>query len=93
VLQRVATSLNKFDGYKITIEGHANQVERTESEAEFNLQLSSERAQSIKNMLSKMGVSAERISTVGKGDKEPVVPFEDKPNWWKNRRVEFILQK
>ena len=93
VLQRIATSLNKFDGYKITIEGHANQVERTESEADFNLQLSSERAQSIKNMLSKMGVSAERISTVGKGDKEPVVSFEDKPNWWKNRRVEFILQK
>lgn len=93
VLRRIAASLNKFDGYKITIEGHANKVDRTAEEAEFNLTLSSERAASIKNMLSKMGVSAERISTVGKGDTEPIVSFEDKPNWWKNRRVEFILQK
>ena len=33
------------------------------------------------------------LSTVGMGGRKPVVSRADKPNWWKNRRVEFILDK
>ena len=51
------------------------------------------RAQTVKQMLIGFGVSEARLSTVGVGGRQPVVPREDKDNWWKNRRVEFILDK
>ncbi|MGL4981542.1 MAG: OmpA family protein [Treponemataceae bacterium] len=93
VLRRIAISLNKFRDYKVTIEGHANKVERTATEAAFNVTLSDRRAKAIRERLIKLGVDGNRLSTIGKGDAEPFVPFEDRPNWWKNRRVEFILIK
>ena len=55
--------------------------------------LSAERADAIKNYLIKKGVSASVLATVGMGGKQPVVDPKDKDNNWKNRRVEFILQK
>jgi outer membrane protein OmpA-like peptidoglycan-associated protein len=30
---------------------------------------------------------------VGRGGTQPVVKWEDRVDWWKNRRVEFILVK
>jgi outer membrane protein OmpA-like peptidoglycan-associated protein len=39
------------------------------------------------------GVSRSRLSATGKGSTQPIIRFEDRDNWWKNRRVEFILIK
>ena len=44
-------------------------------------------------ILSDYGVNSSRLSTVGRGGTQPVVPRSDRNNWWKNRRVEFILIK
>ncbi|MGL4986811.1 MAG: FlgD immunoglobulin-like domain containing protein [Treponemataceae bacterium] len=93
VLRRIAISLNKFKDYKVVIEGHANAVDRTAKEAAFNLTLSDRRAKAIRERLIKLGVDGNRLSTIGKGDAEPIVPYADRANWWKNRRVEFILIK
>jgi outer membrane protein OmpA-like peptidoglycan-associated protein len=38
-------------------------------------------------------VNRNRLSAIGMGGKRPVVRYEDHDNWWKNRRVEFILIK
>ncbi|MBQ0167676.1 MAG: gliding motility-associated C-terminal domain-containing protein [Treponema sp.] len=101
VLKRVAEILAKFRDYDVTIEGHANNVSGTEMEETQTTTmygpalepLSKERADYVKQVLVEYGIQADRLTTVGKGGREPVVAREDKDNWWKNRRVEFILNK
>ena len=102
VLNRIADILKKFKDYKVTIVGHANRTtDNLEEETQDNLRvwgraltpLSLERADAIKSYLVKKGVNAASISTDGKGGTEPVANPKDKDNNWKNRRVEFILQK
>jgi flagellar hook assembly protein FlgD len=100
VLKRIAQILNKFKDYTVTIEGHANNVSGTEEEetstAGGNIPLeplSQKRAEFVKAQLVKYGVDASRLAAVGRGGRQPVVARADKDNWWKNRRVEFILNK
>lgn len=101
VLKRVAEILAKFRDYDVTIEGHANNVsgtemEETETTAMYGVALqplSKDRADYVKKVLVEYGIQADRLTTEGKGGREPVVAREDKDNWWKNRRVEFVLVK
>lgn len=92
ILDQIAAILNKYDTYKVSVEGHANNTSGTEKE-EVNelIPLSQARADSIKAELVKRGISEERIIAVGKGGRYPVT--KDKAEAWKNRRVEFILNK
>jgi len=97
-LRRIAQVLNKFDSYKVNVEGHANATAATESarklEQERELQpLSQQRAQYVVDYLVRLGVARSRLTAIGVGGARPVVPYGDRDNWWKNRRVEFILVK
>ena len=61
--------------------------------AEKNLILSKERAQTVADYLISKGVSGHRITTIGYGDTRPLVKeAKDVPNE-KNRRVEFYLEE
>ena len=100
VIQRIAQILNKFPDYSVRIEGHANNITGTEAEESASangniplVPLSEARAKLVRDMLVGFGVRSDRLSTVGMGGRKPVVSRADKPNWWKNRRVEFILDK
>lgn len=102
VLKRIAEILNKFKDYRVTVVGHANRLTDLEAEeTEDNpkqwgpalIPLSAKRAEFVKDYLVKKGVSSNRLSTEGKGGTELVVDYKDKDNNWKNRRVEFILEK
>jgi hypothetical protein len=98
ILRRIGQVLNKFGTYKVTVEGHANPLATTvaakEKEEKTELQpLSQLRAKAVLDYLVRLGVKQDRLSAVGMGGTRPVVPFADKDNWWKNRRVEFILVK
>jgi len=94
VLRRVAEILNRFRDYKVQVEGHANPVAQTAQEERTELQpLSEARAQTVLNILVDYGVTRNRLSSVGMGGTRPVVQHSDRDNWWKNRRVEFILIK
>jgi len=94
VLKRVAQILNKFTDYSVQVEGHANSTTGTEEEEKEDLvPLSTLRAEAVMNILIKNGVRASRLSAVGMGGSRPVASLDDRDNWWKNRRVEFILIK
>lgn len=94
VLTRVAQILNKFPEYKVQVEGHANNTTGTQREEEEDLiPLSAARAAAVRNILIEKGVSRVRLSSVGIGGTQPIAPFSDRANWWKNRRVEFVLIK
>ena len=98
ILRRIAQVLNKFNAYKVTVEGHANLTAETEAgrllEHVRELRpLSEQRAKFVVDYLVNLGVDRSRLSAVGIGGARPVAKYEDRANWWKNRRVEFILLK
>jgi outer membrane protein OmpA-like peptidoglycan-associated protein len=47
----------------------------------------------VLDALEDRGVASRLLSAVGRGGSAPVVPHSDEQNRWKNRRVDFILQR
>ncbi len=69
---------------QVRIEGHCDERGTTD----YNLALGQRRADSVKNFLTKSGVSASRISTVSIGEERPADPGHSEGAWAKNRRAE-----
>ncbi|MCL2764184.1 MAG: OmpA family protein [Treponema sp.] len=95
IIRRLAQILNQFRDYRVQVEGHANPTQpsgpaRDREEPELR-RISEARARAIVDMLVRSGVSRSRLSAAGAGSSNTIVPFEDRDNWWKNRRVEFYL--
>jgi outer membrane protein OmpA-like peptidoglycan-associated protein len=103
ILNRIALVLNKFETYKVTVEGHTNPIEQNEArkkaEQEADLKLSAQRAQTVVDYLVSLGIDPNRLTPIGVGGSRTLVPYagpDGKPNrdnWWINRRVEFLLIK
>ncbi len=76
----------------ITVYGYANNVSNTQKEQEEELlPLSKERAEMIASLLVEKGIPEERISVEAMGGENPIAAWEDTANWWKNRRIEFLI--
>lgn len=76
----------------VLVEGYANNVSNTEEENIRELiPLSQARADAVKEMLYESGVRRSRLSSTGRGGANPIADWEDTENWWRNRRVEFVL--
>jgi outer membrane protein OmpA-like peptidoglycan-associated protein len=86
-LDELALTLKQDENLKLNIEGHTDNV----GSDKFNLKLSLKRADVVKSLLIKKGISAERLHTEGKGMREPLndnLTVEDQA---KNRRVEITV--
>ena len=98
-LERIATLFSRFPDYSLTVEGYANAVNWTdkkkfdEEQRKELLPLSQKRADSVKAALVMLGIDETRIRARGLGGSKPVAEFSDARSVWKNRRVEFILEK
>ncbi len=92
IVRRLVEIFTRYSSYSIQVEGHAVNISQTAREEREELQpLSLERAQAVKDALVEGGLSESRITAVGRGGMEPIVPHTDEDERWKNRRVEFIL--
>jgi outer membrane protein OmpA-like peptidoglycan-associated protein len=86
-VKEIAAVLKENPEVKIMIVGHTD----SDGNDAMNLDLSKRRAANVKNYLVKeFGIGAERISTDGMGETQPLVPNSSVENKAKNRRVEFI---
>jgi outer membrane protein OmpA-like peptidoglycan-associated protein len=95
IIRRIAQILNQFRDYRVQVEGHANPVHpvgpaRDRNEPELR-RISEARARMIVDQLVRNGVARNRLSFSGAGSSNTLADFEDRDNWWKNRRVEFYL--
>lgn len=70
VLDEAAQILKDNPSVKVTIEGHTD----SKGTDAYNQKLSERRAQAVKHYLVSKGAMADRLDTVGKGEKEPVAP-------------------
>lgn len=84
----ILAELLKSKNLILTLIGHTDNV-GTESD---NLILSKKRAEAVKNYLVSKGVDSSNITTIGKGETEPLVSNETEQGRKKNRRVEFIIK-
>ncbi|MDR0552372.1 MAG: OmpA family protein, partial [Spirochaetaceae bacterium] len=72
VLGRIARALNRFKEYTALVEGHANPVLGTKEEEAELLSLSAARAAFVKQRLSRLGINAARLNTIGVGAARPI---------------------
>ena len=89
VLDPFANSLRDDPAARIAIIGHTDNVG---SDA-VNNPLSVERAHSVRDYLTTRGVSAARVETAGRGEREPVADNSSESGRAKNRRVEIFLRE
>lgn len=83
----LAQFLLQNEGVTIHVVGHTDAVGTDEA----NQILSEGRANAVKADLVKRGIDAERITTEGKGEKEPVADNDTEEGRQLNRRVEFTI--
>lgn len=83
----LAGSLNKYPNSTVQVIGHTDNT----GEASYNMTLSRERAAAVSSVLIANGVSSGRISTIGKGESQPVATNLTPEGRAQNRRVEIII--
>jgi peptidoglycan-associated lipoprotein len=87
VLKANADWLKRNASARIEIEGHCDE----RGTNEYNLALGAKRAQSAKDYLITLGISAEQLSTISYGEEVPVCKENSEGCWQKNRRARFVI--
>lgn len=87
-IEELASHLQANSGLNVIIEGHADE----RGSDEYNRNLSQRRALAVRDYLVSLGVSGNRIDTVGYGEERPVIPAAaTEAEHAQNRRAEFLL--
>jgi len=86
-LEKLAVILNKYEETEILIEGHTDST----GPAEYNLDLSIRRAQSVANELTRHEVLSNRFNIMGYGEDQPVAANDTVEGRQANRRVELAI--
>lgn len=87
ILTNQADYLRTHPAVTILVEGHCDE-RGTDA---YNLSLGQRRAETVKNYLVKLGISADRMNTVSFGERRPLSSGKDKAAWAKNRRAQFVI--
>ena len=85
-INRIVQLMNENPTLKFSVEGHTDST----GSANNNQTLSEQRSQAIVNKLVEMGISADRLTAVGKGQNSPIADNNTDEGRAKNRRVEFV---
>jgi outer membrane protein OmpA-like peptidoglycan-associated protein len=86
-MDNVATMLQQHPNRQVTIEGHTDST----GSAAYNQQLSTARADAVRNALVERGVSPDRIVTRGLGESFPVASNETASGRQLNRRIDITV--
>jgi len=101
ILRQVAVNLlsPRFEGYRITVEGHTDDTPISTAQFPSNWELSTARASAVARFLLEQRIPAERIRAAGYADTFPKAPNRDASgnpiplNQAQNRRVVIKLEK
>ena len=82
-----AAWLRRWPSTKVTIEGHAD----SRGTNEYNLALGDRRAAAARDYLVSLGISADRLAAISKGEEQPFCGEETEACWAQNRRGYFVI--
>lgn len=83
----LAKHLNKYPSSNVQVIGHTD----NQGAASYNLNLSRQRAASVTEVLMRRGVAGNRITSIGRGEDQPVASNLTPEGRAQNRRVEIII--
>lgn len=86
-LQKNADYLRRWTSIRVTIEGHAD----ARGTNEYNLALGERRGNAVKDYLTGLGIAAERMVVISKGEESPLCTEETEGCYARNRRGHFII--
>jgi len=86
-LAKVSGILLAYPGLKIQFEGHTDSI----GSDEYNLKLSQQRADSVRDYIQSQGVPAASLTAVGYGKFNPVATNDTAAGRQQNRRVEMVV--
>lgn len=87
ILQGNAEYLERWTSTRVTIEGHAD----SRGTSEYNLALGERRAAAVKDYLVDLGIAADRMLGVSRGEESPQCTQEEEVCWQRNRRGHFVF--
>ena len=85
-INRIVQLMNENPDLKFSVEGHTDST----GNATANQTLSEARSKAIVEKLAELGISADRLTSVGKGQSTPIADNGTDEGRAKNRRVEFV---
>ncbi|MDF3073496.1 MAG: hypothetical protein K0S54_1163 [Alphaproteobacteria bacterium] len=88
VINDAATAAKAGNKSRIQLTGH---TDRSGSD-QYNMALSLRRGEAVKQALIRLGIPANAIAIIGRGESQPLVPTADGVREAQNRRVEIVLQ-
>jgi outer membrane protein OmpA-like peptidoglycan-associated protein len=86
-LAKVAGILLAYPGLKVQLEGHTDNI----GTDEYNMNLSEQRADSVRSYLTAQGVPPESLASVGLGKSDPVASNDTPSGRQQNRRVDMVV--
>lgn len=86
-LEKIAEALALVPGSSIVVEGHTDSL----GDENYNLHLSEQRANAVRDELVKLGVSGQAIQAKGLGEQFPVASNDTDAGRQHNRRVEIVV--
>ena len=87
VLDRAAEIMQKVPDMQLMIIGHTD----SQGSDAYNMDLSRERAESVKEYLVSKGVDASKLTTKGMGEQDPIADNSTEQGRFRNRRIEFTV--
>ena len=87
-LAKVAGILLAYPGLDIAVGGYTDNVGGVQS----NDRLSQRRADAVSSWLIKRGIGATRVTSTGRGSRDPIAPNTTPQGRAKNRRIEFHVR-
>jgi peptidoglycan-associated lipoprotein len=86
-MQKNSDYLKRWTSTKIMVEGHAD----SRGTNEYNLALAERRAGEVRDYLVSLGIPADRITVVSKGEEAPFCTEEAESCWQQNRRGHLVF--
>jgi outer membrane protein OmpA-like peptidoglycan-associated protein len=86
-MAKVSGILLAYPGLKIQLEGHTDSI----GSDEYNMKLSQQRADAVRDYLAGQGVPASTLTAAGLGKSDPVASNDTAPGRQRNRRVEMVV--
>lgn len=86
-LNDLVASLKEYEGTDVLVVGHTDST----GEAAYNQTLSERRADAARNYLVGAGLSADRVTAIGRGEEEPIASNDTQAGRQENRRVEIAI--